>query len=80
MDSMITKEIIQEQINELKLEQRRLQASHDELIREHQQRVEKTQQQANSNVVRMQQMIGAINQLTHLLNGEKDPNQERKEP
>jgi hypothetical protein len=74
--NMITKEKIQEQISELKIEQATLQSSHEKLIREHQQRVEVVQQTAGANAARMQQIMGAIEQLTQLMNGET----EGKEP
>jgi hypothetical protein len=77
---MITKEAVEEQITKLKVEKVALQASHDKLIREHQARVEQVQQIASGNISRMQQITGAISQLTELLNGQngqKPPSEEQ---
>lgn len=74
---MITKEHILDQISKLKVEQANLNTSHEELIQSHQQRTKLVQEMAQQNANRMQQIVGAIAQLTQLLNGET-PKQESK--
>jgi len=76
---MITENQIKERISKLKVEKAALQASHDNLVREHQQRTAQVQQIAQGNANRMQQIIGAIAQLTQMLNGDngQNPNQEK---
>lgn len=68
---MITPEQIQERIVKLRLEQTSLQSSHDQMIRERNERETQFAQIVQANQNRFQQITGAIAQLTTLLNGEE---------
>lgn len=73
---MITKELIEEQIRKLEIEQAALKATHEQLIREHNERAQKTQEIALSNMARMNQLGGALAQLRMFLNGSETPTTE----
>jgi uncharacterized protein YbcI len=77
---MISKEQIQEQIDKLTAEEFSLRATHEAMVREHQQRTAVVQETAQNNANRIQQITGAISQLRTLLNGQNGQNPERKPP
>lgn len=72
-----TPEAIKERIDQLTTEKEVLEAQHNKLLTDHQQRTAMVQQAASSNLNRMQQIVGGIAQLTELLNGEKPPTESK---
>lgn len=72
----ITEEMIKLQIEKLTAEEFRLRASHEAMVREHQQRTAVVQETAQANANRLQQIAGAISQLRTLLNGTEPPPQQ----
>lgn len=76
----MTKEIIEKRIAALEAERDALHTSHDRMIREHQQRTEMIQQNAQQNANRMQQLYGAIAEFRRLVNGNEPPTKKNTPP